>query len=205
MLTGSYSAGTSIVHRTPPLVKVLLLFLTCTSLFVWENWSILFSISFLLLASYLVAKISPSQIVAALKPAFWLLLLLFVFQLYSNSAQMAVYIILRFLVMILAASLLTLTTKTSELISALEAGLVKFMSTRNSERISLAISLCFRFIPMVRQTFEEVREAQRARGHNRNWRALITPTIVRTLKSADEISQAITARSIDTSHLSKPK
>lgn len=202
MLTSTYSAGHSFVHTTPPLFKVLLLFLTCTALFVWENWLFLMTTSILLSALFLVAKIPHNHIRSALRPAFWLLLMIFILQLYLNSLETALFVVVRFVVMILAASLLTITTKTSDLISALESGLGKFLPQKAAEGISLAFSLCFRFIPMVRQIFEEVREAQRARGHSGNWRALITPTIVRTLKSADEISQAITARSVDTSHLS---
>lgn len=205
MLTNIYSAGQSIVHTAPPLAKVLLLFLTCTALFVWESWAILVATCFLLSVLFRVAKISLIHIRGALKPAFWLLLMIFILQNYLNSVETAAFVVVRFVVMILAASLLTLTTRTSELISAIEAGLGKFLPPTAAEAISLAFSLCFRFIPMVRQIFEEVREAQRARGHSGNWRALVTPTIVRTLKSADEISQAITARSVDTSHLSQSK
>lgn len=205
MLTNIYSEGHSAIHKTAPLIKILLLFLVCTTLFIWETWLVLFATGFLLSAFFLIAKISLIHIRDALKPAFWLLLMIFLLQIYLNSVGSAAYVVLRFVVMILAASLLTLTTKTSELISAIETGLGRFLSPSAAEAISLAFSLCFRFIPIVRQIFEEVREAQRARGHSNNWRALITPTIVRTLKSADEISQAITARSIDTSHLSSPK
>lgn len=205
MLTNVYSAGQSIVHTTSPLLKVLLLFVSCTSLFVWENWFVLGASACVLSGLFIVAKIPLEHIKGALKPALMLLFMIFIFQIYLTSTGTAAFVVLRFVVMILAASLLTLTTKTSDLITAIETGLGKFISPKASEAISLAFSLCFRFIPMVRQIFEEVREAQRARGHSGNWRALITPTIVRTLKSADEVSQAITARSIDTSHLSNPK
>lgn len=205
MLTNTYIAGRSVIHTTQPLIKILLLFLACSTLFIWETWLVLLAVGILLFAFFLIAKIPRTEIRNALQPAFWLLLMIFLIQIYLNSVEIAAYVILRFIVMILAASLLTLTTKTSALILAIETGLVKFLSPKAAESISLAFSLCFRFIPMVRQIFEEVREAQRARGHSRNWRALITPTIVRTLKSADEISQAITARSIDTSHLSRSK
>ncbi|MEM8540797.1 MAG: energy-coupling factor transporter transmembrane component T, partial [Pseudomonadota bacterium] len=193
------------VHTTPPLHKVLLLFVSCTSLFVWENWIVLGASACAVSLLFIVAKIPLEHMKSALKPALLLLFMIFILQVYLNSLETAAFGVLRFVVMILAASLLTLTTKTSDLISSVETGLGRFISPKASEAISLAFSLCFRFIPMVRQIFEEVREAQRARGHSGNWRALITPTIVRTLKSADEVSQAIAARSIDTSHLSNPK
>ena len=64
-------------------------------------------------------------------------------------------------------------------------------------RIALAISLSLRFIPLVRSVLDEVREAQRARGLERNLTALLVPLVVRTLKQADGTAQAIQARSFD--------
>lgn len=64
-------------------------------------------------------------------------------------------------------------------------------------QIALAISLSLRFIPMIRTLFDEVRMAQRARGLDKNLLALLVPLIVRILKSGDQISEAIRARSPD--------
>lgn len=63
------------------------------------------------------------------------------------------------------------------------------------EQIALAISLCLRFIPLVRAVLAEVGEAQRARGPDRNLKAILVPLVVRVLKTADDVSQAIHARS----------
>jgi biotin transport system permease protein len=202
MLTSTYYAGQSFLHTTRPLFKVLALFLVCTLLFVFDTWFVLTPICLAVFGLYGIAGIPRSEILLALRPAFWMLLFIFIVQIYFESLQLASFVILRFVTMILAASLLTLTTKTSDLIAALEQFFNRFLPEHIAETISLAFSLCFRFIPLVRQTFDEVTEAQKARGHHKDWRALATPTIIRTLKSADEISQAIIARSVETSHLS---
>jgi biotin transport system permease protein len=197
MLSGTYSPGDSFVHKTKPLVKVLLLAGVCTFLFLGESWLTLGSVGLILSGLFLFAGIAPKDIFAAIKPALWVLVLIFLAQLYLANWQIASFVVLRFSVMIMAASLLTLTTKTSDLIEGLENGLGRFCSVRTAESVGLAFSLCFRFIPLVRNVFEEVKEAQKARNLERSWRALVTPTIVRILKSADEISQAIVARSVD--------
>ena len=150
---------------------------------------------------FLNARILLENIIASIRPALWIFALIFSVQLYLAGAELAAFVVLRFTVMILAASLLTLTTPMSELIATIENAVRSFASEQTAEAVSLAFSLSFRFIPQVRNTFEEVKEAQKARGLQSNWRALLTPTIVRTLKSADEIAQAINARNIDTSHL----
>ena len=62
-------------------------------------------------------------------------------------------------------------------------------------KVGLAISLAIRFIPAVAAIVEEVREAQRARGQDRSMIALAVPVIIRLLKMADEIAEAIDASS----------
>ena len=61
--------------------------------------------------------------------------------------------------------------------------------------VSLALSLTLRFIPVLAQVVQDVQEAQRARGLERNLVALAAPVIVRTLKMADDVADAIDARS----------
>jgi biotin transport system permease protein len=195
MLTSDYVPGDSVVHRTRPLVKVGLLFVVCTWLFVREGWLSLSVAAMALATLFVIARIPPRQVFAAIRPALWVLGLIFLAQLVLADWRLASFVVLRFAVMILAASLLTLTTRTSDLVEAIEDALSRFLPQRSAEAISLALSLCLRFIPRIREIFDEVKNAQRARGLGASWRALVTPTIVRALKSADEIARAIVARS----------
>ncbi|RNC96829.1 energy-coupling factor transporter transmembrane component T family protein [Oceaniradius stylonematis] len=195
MLTSDYVPGDSAVHRARPLIKVGLLFVFCTWLFLQEGWLSLNVAGMALAALLAVARIPPRMVFAAVRPALWVLGLIFLAQLFLADWRFAGFVVLRFAVMILAASLLTLTTRTSDLVEAIEGALSQFLPQRSAEAISLALSLCLRFIPRVRDIFDEVKNAQRARGLGTNWRALVTPTIVRALKSADEIARAIVARS----------
>jgi len=195
MLTSDYVPGASIVHRARPMIKIGLLFVVCTWLFVQEGWLSLTAAGLVLVALFAIAGIPPKTVFAAIRPALWVLGLIFAAQLLLADWRFASFVVLRFAVMILAASLLTLTTRTGDLVEAIERALSRFLPPRSAEAISLALSLCLRFIPRVREIFEEVRNAQRARGLGTSWRALVTPTIVRALKSADEIARAIVARS----------
>lgn len=201
MLTSDYVPGDSVVHRARPLIKVGLLFLVCTWLFVREGWLSLAAAGLVLVAFFAIARIPPKMVVAAIRPALWVLGLVFVAQLFLADWRFAGFVVLRFAVMILGASLLTLTTRTSDLVEAIERALGRILPARLAEAISLALSLCLRFIPRVGDIFEEVKNAQRARGLGTSWRALVTPTIVRALKSADEIARAIVARSPDGPHV----
>lgn len=195
MLISLYKPGNSPVHRTPAGLKIVLLFIFCTLLFLLQSWWFLAGAIAAVLAAYLLAKLSLTLAWQAVRPALWVLVLIFLVQLWLNDWQFGLYVVLRFAIMIVAATLLTLTSKTSEMIEGIERSVGKVFGADVAEKVGLAFSLSLRFIPMVRETYQEVREAQKARGLGRNWRALITPTMIRTLKSADDIAQAIDARS----------
>ena len=95
-------------------------------------------------------------------------------------------------------STITLTTKTSDMLASLERALhpLKPLGV-NPEKVSLAISMVLRFIPVIATVASEIRDAQRARGLDRSILAMIVPLIIRTLKMADDVADAIEARSFD--------
>ena len=64
----------------------------------------------------------------------------------------------------------------------------------NPAKVSLALSLALRFIPVLAQITREVREAQRVRGLENSVIALAIPLFVRTLRMSDDIADAIEAR-----------
>ena len=195
MLIDLYVERSSPVHALKPGVKLALLTSLCTALFLIEGWLTLSVVGALVAIGYAVARLSLAHAYQSVKPALWMLALIFVVQILLNNVIFATYVVARFAVMIWAASLVTLTTRSSEMIEGIEAVLRFSPSWVPKEKIALSLALALRFIPVVRSVFEEVRQAQAARGLDRNFIALLIPLIVRTLKSADEIAEAIEARS----------
>lgn len=197
MLTDLYVFGESPVHRARPAVKILMLAALCTALFVFEGWAFLLLAAALVTAGFGAAGLRPVHALGALKPALWILAAIFAAQVYLNDLALAGFVVGRFAVMILAATLVTLTTTSAEFVDGIHSVLRHAPAWVPKARIALAISLCFRFIPLVRTVLTEIRQAQHARGLGRNPLAVLVPLIVRTLKTADEVSQAIYARSFD--------
>ncbi|WP_394688738.1 energy-coupling factor transporter transmembrane component T family protein [Hoeflea sp.] len=197
MLTDLYVPGNSPLHRARPAPKILALFVICTALFVFEGWPSLIIGAVLVATGFLTARLSTRHALASLKPAIWILAAIFAVQLYLEDPALAGFVVGRFAVLILAASLVTLTTTASEFVDGIHASLKYAPKWVPKARIALAISLCLRFIPLLKTVLDEVRQAQRARGLDRNPLALLVPLIVRTLKTADEVSEAIYARSFD--------
>jgi biotin transport system permease protein len=112
------------------------------------------------------------------------------------SAVLAVLVGLRILVLVCAANLLTCTTTTTDLVSVVEkvaSPLARFGV--NPERIGIAVSLTLRFIPVLAEQGAKIREAQAARGvHSRT--AYLVPLLVRTLRMADSVGEALEVRGV---------
>lgn len=66
-----------------------------------------------------------------------------------------------------------------------------------TERIALALTLTLTLIPAFWTMIVEVREARQARGATRSLRALMTPLLVRVIRTADGLSEGLIARGID--------
>ncbi len=197
MLTDLYIPGDSPLHRARPAWKLIGLFLFCTLVFVLST-PVVLALAFVVMAlGYIRAGLSASHAFAAVRPALFVLAIIFAAQLWLDDLATATYVTLRFVVLLAAAGLVTYTTSASQFTEGLLSLLSRAPSWVPREKIALALSLVWRFIPMIRGQFEEVREAQRARGLDRNMVALLIPLIVRILKTADEVAEAIDARSLD--------
>ena len=190
-----YSEGNSRLHHTRPGWKILGLAISGSLLFAVDH--IAFSLAFLLatLALYAAAGLPLRRAWNQIRPVVWVFALILIAQSIFNSWWLGVFVIIRFAVLLMLAGLLTLTTRSSEMIDGIEAGLRPLSKLGLRTRgISLAISLTLRFIPVLSSIVREVREAQCARGLERNIFAITIPAIVRTLKMSEDISDAIDAR-----------
>ncbi len=101
-------------------------------------------------------------------------------------------------VLVLLAALVTLTTRTTDLVDALVAACRPLRVVGvDPERVGLMIALGIRCVPVVVGLAEEVRDAQRARGLTASPRAFAVPLIVRSLRHADALGEALAARGLD--------
>lgn len=198
MMLSDYIPGHSIIHRLPPGMKILTLALLGTLLFIFPRLETSLAALLLVGLCYPLARISPRIMLLQLKPLLWVLALLFAVQWWMVSWQSGVLVISRLAALLLMAALVTLTTRTTAMIDALEKGLFWLRYMRiNPAKVSLALSLAMRFIPVLAAIVAEVREAQKARGLDRSVIAIAIPVIVRTLKMADDIAVALEARAWD--------
>ncbi|MDF9301392.1 energy-coupling factor transporter transmembrane protein EcfT [Tritonibacter mobilis] len=190
-----YVDGRSVLHRLGPGWKILALAVSGTLLFAVDHILLTLGWLCLTLALYLVADLPLSRAWQQIRPALWIFALIFLAQILFNSWQLGLFVVIRLAVLLMMAGLLTLTTRSSDMIDGIEAGLrpLQRLGLR-TKGISLAISLTLRFIPVLTTVVQDVREAQSARGLDRSLFAIAIPSIIRTLRMSEEISDAIDAR-----------
>lgn len=196
MIDTFYVDGKSVLHRIPAAAKLVFLATLGTGIFLFDDLSYVGAALFGVVALYALARIAPGTMLRQLKFSVPLLVAIFAVQWIIVDWQTGLLIVLRFAALILAASLVTLTTRTSDMVEALERMLqpLRYFGV-DVAKVSLCLSLTIRFIPVVARITQQVREAQRARGREHSVIAVAMPVIVRLLRMADEIAEAIEARS----------
>ncbi|URK17052.1 energy-coupling factor transporter transmembrane protein EcfT [Thalassospira sp. GO-4] len=198
MITGLYIDGNSVLHRAQAGPKILAMVALGTGVFMVPDWPVVSLVLASVIALYRLSGFGWRVIIAQIRPMAWLLAIFFAVQLWLNDWQAGLLVITRIAAIVMFASLITLTTKTSDMLASLERALrpLKPLGV-NPEKVSLAISMVLRFIPVIATVASEIRDAQRARGLDRSILAMIVPLIIRTLKMADDVADAIEARSFD--------
>ncbi|MBL1074569.1 energy-coupling factor transporter transmembrane protein EcfT [Nocardia sp. 2] len=185
------------VHTVPAGVKLLVLAITGTALFFVPSMLWLAVALAVVLGLYAVAEIPwrmTGRSVLGLAP--FLALIMGAQWLFTGWVS-AVLVGERILTLVLLANLVTLTTRTTAMIDTIEQALrpLKPLGVR-PERVGLLVAMTIRFIPVIKEQAELVRSAQRARGIERSTVFLI-PLLIRTLRMADGVGEALDARGLD--------
>ncbi|WP_208435077.1 energy-coupling factor transporter transmembrane component T family protein [Bartonella phoceensis] len=193
-----YLAQDTFVHRLRPGIKLLSLAICATILFMVSAIPIFLLFLLFIALLYRVAKVPFNNVLKQLKTIGLFLILIFVFQVIFKSWLTGFEVVLRLISLVFLASLMSLTTKVSDMVGVIETCLQPFRRFGiNPSKFSMVISMAIRFIPVVSEKFNEVREAQRARGFNTNIAALAMPLMIRTIRMASEVAEALDARSYD--------
>ncbi|RJQ79015.1 energy-coupling factor transporter transmembrane protein EcfT [Pseudonocardiaceae bacterium YIM PH 21723] len=198
-MLGLHHPGHSPLHRSPAGVKLLTLLAVSTVVFFLEDLRILAGGLLLAGSLYAVAGIPWRTAVRQSTAVVPVTLLFMAAQWVLVSWHAAAAIGLRIAVVVLLANLVTLTTPTSDMITAVERALgpLRRFGLR-PERVGLAIALTIRFVPVIAEQARLVRQAQRARGVRFSL-AFLTPLLVRTLRMADGLGEALDARGWESS------
>ncbi|KQT88304.1 energy-coupling factor transporter transmembrane protein EcfT [Aurantimonas sp. Leaf443] len=196
MIASLYRPGRSVLHRMHAGWKLAALPVLGTLLFLVPSLALQLLALGVVLCLFPVGGQTPRSLAGALRSFAPILLLVALAQVWFGGWHAAALFTARLAALLLAATLVTATTRTADIVEAIEAGLGPLRRFGvDPGRVGLAIALAIRFVPLLGAIAAEIREAQAARGLDRSLLALGVPLIVRALKMSDEIADAIDARS----------
>ncbi|MEX3503823.1 energy-coupling factor transporter transmembrane protein EcfT [Corynebacterium sp. LK2510] len=193
---GVYVPGTSWIHRIPASAKFIavLLLIPAVTFLPTQPWHVGI-VTAAIAVLYVVARIPVRTAWTQFTPVIPILVGLGLYLWWQNGPVPAATAMLSIFTTLAAANLLTLTTTMEELLHTLERGLAPFgRFGLPVESISLAIALTIRLIPLMFITVNEVFEARKARGADFSFAAFGTPVLVRSIRRAESISEALLAR-----------
>lgn len=222
MIIGRFIPGTSIVHRMDPRSKLLFVFLFVVVVFLANNvvsYAILLAFTAFVIA---LARIRPYFLINGLKPVIFLIiftLLLHIFftregpiifewkfiEIYEEGLRMGIFISIRFLVLVLITTVLTLTTSPISITDGLETLLNPFKKLRLPvHELALMMSISLRFIPTLMDETDKILKAQLARGSDLSSGSvkervqavipLLVPLFVSAFKRAEDLAVAMEVR-----------
>jgi biotin transport system permease protein len=197
-LLGLSVPGTSVLHRAPAGAKLLGLIALAVGCQLLDHWwqRCLLLVAVLLL--YPVARIGLGFALRQLRSLGWVLAALALAQLVLADWRVAVSVTVTILLLVLAAGLVTLTTTTTALSDVVVAALAPLRRFGVApERVGLLVALSIRAVPVVLGLAEQLRDAQRARGLPVRPRAFAVPLLVRALRHAQQMGDALVARGLD--------
>ncbi|WP_417667966.1 energy-coupling factor transporter transmembrane component T family protein [Roseibium sp.] len=190
-----YLPGTSWLHRCPVRVKLLLLALAGMAVLPITDPLALMAVLAVVLGLYASLGKEGLGQVKALKPMLSLLVIIFALHAVTGDWMTGVTAVLRLLAMVLAANLVSITSRMDDMLEAVRPLFVplEFFGV-SARKPALAVSLVIRFAPVLLSVYASLREAYQARtGKRTSWR-LMAPFLLQSLSMSENVAEALTAR-----------
>lgn len=194
IILGRYIPGDSVIYKMDPRGKIIVACLYIIVIFLANNWLTYGILTLFTLGAAAATKLRPKVFWNGIKPLIWLILftsilqLLFtaggkvywqwgIFSVTQYGIQNALYIFIRFVMIILISTVLTLTTTSLQIADAITWLLtpLKYLKVP-VEQISLVMAIALRFVPTLMDETVKIMNAQRARGVDFNSGGLIKRT-----------------------------
>lgn len=222
MIIGQYVPGESFIHRLDPRTKILIIFFFVIFVFFANNvWSYGL-LTFFTVMTVIITRVPLRFIVKGLTPIWFLIIFTMLLHLFLTKEGPVVFeivtvkihldgikqgliISLRFFLLVLMTSLLTLTTTPIDITDAIESLLHPLKKVKFPvHELALMMSISLRFIPTLMQETDKISKAQASRGVDfrtgpmkeriKAIIPLLIPLFVSAFKRAEELAMAMEAR-----------
>lgn len=222
IIIGRYIPGDTYIYKMDPRGKLLTCFIFVFVIFLANNWVTYSIITLYTLLAIIGTHLRPKVFWDGVKPMVFLILFTSLLQLFFTTGgkvywhwwglwitnygiRNAIYIFLRFTLIILISTVMTVTTQPLEIADGIEWLLwpLKWVKVP-VEKIALVMSIALRFVPTLFDETLKIMNAQRARGADFNdgglikrikaIAPLIVPLFINSLEVAVDLSTAMEAR-----------
>ncbi|WP_226585721.1 energy-coupling factor transporter transmembrane component T family protein [Halobacillus litoralis] len=222
LIIGQYIPTDSVVHRLDPRSKIAIIFFYVVIVFFANSVMSYGVLALFAVGSAILSKVPLSYIMKGLKPVWFLIIFTFFLHIFvtrDGAVAFSIFgwdvywegliqggaISLRFFLLILVTSLLTLTTTPIEITDAIEELLGPLKKVKFPvHELALMMSISLRFIPTLMQETEKISKAQASRGVDLRTGSfkdrmkavvpLLVPLFVSAFKRAEELAMAMEAR-----------
>jgi biotin transport system permease protein len=194
-MMGGYLARATWLHQLPPRLKLLIVAGMSLALMPVRDWHLLALCLAVVAGVYGTLGRDAVRRLSLFKPLVPLLVIIGGLQGFSSHWEDGASVVLRFLLMVLVADLVTMTTTMSALMDAVEPlfRLLRPLGV-NSRRIALSVALVLRFIPVLLASWRAREEAWRSRSPRRIPLRIVVLFLIETLRMADHVADALDAR-----------
>ncbi len=219
---GQYYPAKSVIHRLDPRTKLLALIAFIVLIFVSDNFYSLFACGLVIIISIAAARVPFGRVLRSVKGVIFILLFTAILNLffykgknllwgwgiitiYREGIIFTVFLMFRLFFLVMASSVLTLTTTPVELTDGIESLLKPLKYIRFPvHELALIMSIALRFIPTLIDETNRIISAQKARGADfesgnifKRIKAIVPiliPLLISAFRRADELGDAMDAR-----------
>lgn len=219
---GQYYPSESFVYKCNPAVKILFLIVYITAIFVGKNFYTLAACAFVFVLLAAFSGVPFKMLLRSVKAVLFMLLFMVVLNLFFGAGETVlwkwgfltitkeaiyytIFLAVRWFLLVLASSLLTLTTTPVALADGLEVLLTPLKLIRVPvHALALVMSIALRMIPILTEETGRIMNAQKARGADFETGGLIKrvkaiiptliPLLISALRRAYELADAMDAR-----------
>ena len=219
---GQYYPVSSFVHRLDPRLKIVFLIAYIVAIFLAKNFYALAVCALVLILAVALSRVPVLKVLRSIRAVLFLLLftacinLLFhggdtvywqwkIFTVSKEGILFSAFLVIRLVLLVMCSSMLTYTTTPVSLTDGIESLLtpLKWIKFPVHE-LALIMSIALRFIPILMDETERIKNAQKARGAHfdtggpiQKIKAIVPvliPLLLCAFRRADELGDAMDAR-----------
>ena len=218
---GQFIPGHSVLHRLDPRTKIIWTIFLMVAIFIIESWQEYVMMGAFVILLMVVSEVPLKQSIKGLKPLIFILVLTALLNIFFiggtslfeigpvkvtyEGITSAVKLFFRLVMLVVTASLMTLTTTPMALTEGIEKLLKPLEKVHvPAHEIAMMMSIALRFIPTLLEEAERIMKAQSSRGADfdkggifsrvKGFIPILVPLFVSAFKRADELAEAMESR-----------